>query len=91
MHELLKAGLVNEKQAKQVSKQKQKQQKRLEHKGQVEEGRLPQQRGGPQGSQAEKAGKRDQELNRQQQEKARAEGPRRAGQAADREFAPAQA
>lgn len=64
--QLLKAGLVNEKQAKQAGKQKQKQQ-RLEKKGQVEiddeQKRIAQQ------AMAEKAA-RDQELNRQQQEKA---------------------
>ena len=64
--QLLKAGLVNQKQAKQVSKDKQKQQ-RLAHKGQVEvddsQQRLAKE------AMAEKA-KRDQELNRQQQEKA---------------------
>ncbi|KPA90996.1 hypothetical protein PF66_03074 [Pseudomonas asplenii] len=66
--QLLKAGLVNQKQAKQVSKDKQKHQ-RLVHKGQAEvddtQARLAQQ------AQAEKV-KRDQELNRQQQEKAEA-------------------
>jgi uncharacterized protein YaiL (DUF2058 family) len=65
---LLKAGLVNQKQAKQVSKEKQKQQ-RLAHKGQAElddtQARLAQE------AMAEKV-KRDQELNRQQQEKAEA-------------------
>mgnify|MGYP002651433254 CR=1 FL=1 len=64
--QLLKAGLVNQKQVKQVSKE-QKKQKRLEHKGQVEvddtQQRLAKE------AMAEKA-KRDQELNRQQQEKA---------------------
>ncbi len=63
--QLLKAGLVNQKQVKQVSKDKQKQ-KRLEQKGQVEvddtQQRLAQE------AMAEKV-KRDQELNRQQQEK----------------------
>lgn len=63
--QLLKAGLVNEKQAKQADKQKQKQQ-RLEKKGQVEiddeQKRIALQ------AMAEKAA-RDQELNRQQQEK----------------------
>ncbi|WPO98970.1 DUF2058 domain-containing protein [Pseudomonas sp. HR96] len=63
--QLLKAGLVNQKQVKQVSKDKQKQ-KRMEHKGQVEvddtQQRLAQE------AMAEKV-KRDQELNRQQQEK----------------------
>ncbi|NBA98480.1 DUF2058 domain-containing protein [Pseudomonas sp. R5(2019)] len=64
--QLLKAGLVNQKQVKQVSKD-QKKQKRLEHKGQVEvddtQQRLAKE------AMAEKA-RRDQELNRQQQEKA---------------------
>ncbi|EIK98335.1 hypothetical protein PMM47T1_03689 [Pseudomonas sp. M47T1] len=64
--QLLKAGLVNHKQVKQVSKTQQKQ-KRLEQKGQVEvddtQQRLAQE------AMAEKV-KRDQELNRQQQEKA---------------------
>ncbi len=64
--QLLKAGLVNEKQAKQVSKEKQKQ-KRLEHKGQVEVDDS-QQRVALE-AKAEKIA-RDQELNRQQQEKA---------------------
>jgi uncharacterized protein YaiL (DUF2058 family) len=63
--QLLKAGLVNQKQVKQVSKNQQKQ-KRMEHKGQVEvddsQQRLAQE------AMAEKV-KRDQELNRQQQEK----------------------
>jgi uncharacterized protein YaiL (DUF2058 family) len=63
--QLLKAGLVNQKQVKQVGKEKQKQ-KRLEQKGQVEvddtQQRLAQE------AKAEKL-KRDQELNRQQQEK----------------------
>ena len=66
--QLLKAGLVNQKQAKQVGKEKQKQQ-RLVHKGQAEvddtQARLAAE------AQAEKV-KRDQELNRQQQEKAEA-------------------
>ena len=66
--QLLKAGLVNQKQAKQVGKDKQKQQ-RLVHKGQAEaddtQARLAQE------AMAEKV-KRDQELNRQQQEKAEA-------------------
>ena len=53
--QLLKAGLVNEKQAKQAGKQKQKQQ-RLEKKNQVEVDDSQKQA-------------RDQELNRQQQEK----------------------
>jgi len=64
--QLLKAGLVNQKQVKQVSKTQQKQ-KRLEQKGQVEvddtQQRLAQE------AMAEKV-KRDQELNRQQQDKA---------------------
>ncbi|MGY4492842.1 DUF2058 domain-containing protein [Pseudomonas sp. TE3610] len=64
--QLLKAGLVNQKQVKQASKTQQKQ-KRLEHKGQVEvddtQQRLAKE------AMAEKV-KRDQELNRQQQEKA---------------------
>ena len=64
--QLLKAGLVNQKQAKQVGKEKQKQQ-RLVHKGQAEaddtQARLALE------AKAEKV-KRDQELNRQQQEKA---------------------
>ncbi|WPC03939.1 DUF2058 domain-containing protein [Pseudomonas sp. MBLB4123] len=64
--QLLKAGLVNEKQAKQVSKEKQKQ-KRLEHKGQVEKDESQQL--AARQAMAEKAA-RDQELNRQQQEKA---------------------
>ena len=64
--QLLKAGLVNQKQAKQVGKEKQKQQ-RLVHKGQAEEDDT--QRRLAQEAQAEKV-KRDQELNRQQQEKA---------------------
>ncbi|AYC32152.1 DUF2058 domain-containing protein [Pseudomonas cavernae] len=63
--QLLKAGLVNEKQAKQASKQQQKQQ-RLEKKGQVEIDDA-QKRAALQ-AMAEKAA-RDQELNRQQQEK----------------------
>ncbi|ARU87787.1 DUF2058 domain-containing protein [Pseudomonas sp. M30-35] len=63
--QLLKAGLVNEKQAKQASKQKQKQQ-RMEHKGQVEKDTSQQQ--AAQQAMAEKIA-RDQELNRQQQEK----------------------
>ncbi len=66
--QLLKAGLGNQKQVKQVSKE-QKKQKRLEHKGQVEvddtQQRLAKE------AMAEKA-KRDQELNRQQQEKVEA-------------------
>ncbi|SDS76634.1 DUF2058 domain-containing protein [Pseudomonas oryzae] len=64
--QLLKAGLVNEKQAKQAVKQKQKQQ-RLEHKGQAEKD--DSQREAALKAQAEKQA-RDQELNRQQQEKA---------------------
>ncbi|RJG10092.1 DUF2058 domain-containing protein [Pseudomonas cavernicola] len=64
--QLLKAGLVNQKQAKQVGKEKQKQ-KRLEHKGQIEVDDS-QKRAALQ-AMAEKAA-RDQELNRQQQEKA---------------------
>ena len=58
--QLLKAGLVNEKQAKQAAKQKQKQQ-RLEHKGQAEKD--DSQREAALKAQAEK-------LTRQQQEKA---------------------
>ena len=64
--QLLKGGLVNEKQAKQASKQQQKQQ-RLEKKGQVEKDNS--QREAALKAQAEKQA-RDQELNRQQQEKA---------------------
>ena len=68
--QLLKAGLVNQKQAKQVGKEKQKQQ-RLVHKGQIEaddtQARLAAE------AKAEKV-KRDQELNRQQQEKVEAKG-----------------
>ena len=64
--QLLKAGLVNQKQAKQVSKDKQKQQ-RLAHKGQIELDDSQQR--AAQEAMAEKV-KRDQELNRQQQEKA---------------------
>lgn len=64
--QLLKAGLVNEKQAKQASKQQQKQQ-RLVKKGQVEKD--DSQREAALKAQAEKLA-RDQELNRQQQEKA---------------------
>lgn len=64
--QLLKAGLVNEKQAKQAGKQKQKQE-RLERKGQVEKD--DSQRQAALQAQAEKLA-RDQELNRQQQEKA---------------------
>ena len=66
--QLLKAGLVNQKQAKQVSKDKQKQQ-RLAHKGQIELDDSQQR--AAQKAMAEKV-KRDQELNRQQQEKAEA-------------------
>ncbi len=64
--QLLKAGLVNQKQVKQVTKDKQKQ-KRLENKGQVEVDDTQQRVA--QEAKAEKL-KRDQELNRQQQEKA---------------------
>ena len=64
--QLLKAGLVNEKQAKQAGKQQQKQQ-RLEKKNQVEKDDSLRQAALQ--AQAEKAA-RDQELNRQQQEKA---------------------
>lgn len=64
--QLLKAGLVNQKQVKQVTKEKQKQ-KRLENKGQVEVDDSQQR--AAQEAMAEKV-KRDQELNRQQQEKA---------------------
>lgn len=65
--QLLKAGLVNEKQVKQASKQKQKE-TRLQHKGQLakdssQEEALKQ-------AQAEKQAK-DQELNQQQEEKKR--------------------
>ena len=64
--QLLKAGLVNQKQVKQTNKAEKKQ-KRLEQKGQVEvddtQQRLAKE------AMAEKA-RRDQELNRQQQEKA---------------------
>ncbi|GAB7533082.1 DUF2058 domain-containing protein [Pseudomonas sp. 3A(2025)] len=66
--QLLKAGLVNEKQAKQVGKAKQKEQ-RLVHKGQIEAD--DSQKRAAQEAMAEKA-KRDQELNRQQQEKVEA-------------------
>lgn len=66
--QLLKAGLVNQKQAKQVGKDKQKQQ-RLAHKGQIELDDSQQR--AAQEAKAEKV-KRDQELNRQQQEKAEA-------------------
>ena len=64
--QLLKAGLVNEKQAKQATKQKQKQQ-RLEHKNQVDKD--DSQRQAAEQARREKLA-RDQELNRQQQEKA---------------------
>ncbi len=64
--QLLKAGLVNEKQAKQAGKQKQKQE-RLERKGQVEKDDA--QRQSALQAMADKA-ERDRELNRQQQEKA---------------------
>ncbi|MBU3058098.1 DUF2058 domain-containing protein [Pseudomonas indica] len=64
--QLLKAGLVSEKQAKQAGKQKQKQE-RLEKKGQVEKD--DSQRQAALAAQAEKI-ERDRELNRQQQEKA---------------------
>jgi len=64
--QLLKAGLVNQKQVKQVGKEKQKQQ-RLAHKGQIELDDSQQR--AAQEAMAEKA-RRDQELNRQQQEKA---------------------
>jgi uncharacterized protein YaiL (DUF2058 family) len=64
--QLLKAGLVNEKQVKQAGKQKQKQE-RLEHKGQVEKDQSQQL--AARQAMAEKAA-RDQELNRQQKEKA---------------------
>lgn len=64
--QLLKAGLVNEKQAKQAERQKKKQQ-RMVKKGQVEADLTTRQAAAQ--AQAEKAA-RDQELNRQQQEKA---------------------
>jgi hypothetical protein len=64
--QLLKAGLVNEKQAKQAGKQKQKQE-RLERKGQTEKD--DSQRQAALKAQQEKAA-RDLELNRQQQERA---------------------
>ena len=64
--QLMKAGLVSEKQAKQAGKQKQKQQ-RLEKKGQVEVDDAIKQ--AAMQAQAEKAA-RDQELNEQQKEKA---------------------
>lgn len=63
--QLLNAGLVNEKQAKQATKQQQKQE-RLERKGQVEKD--DSQRQAALQAQAEKV-ERDRELNRQQQEK----------------------
>ncbi|KWT05444.1 MULTISPECIES: DUF2058 domain-containing protein [Pseudomonas syringae group] len=63
--QLLKAGLVSQKQAKQVGKEKQKEQ-RLVHKGQAQAD--DSQKRAAQEAQAEKI-KRDQELNRQQQEK----------------------
>jgi uncharacterized protein YaiL (DUF2058 family) len=67
--QLLKAGLVNEKQAKQASKSKQKEQ-RLVHKGQAVADDTSQR--AAQEAMAEKA-KRDQELNRQKiEQKARA-------------------
>ena len=83
--QLLKAGLVNEKQAKQATKQKQKQQ-RLEHKNQVDKD--DSQRQAAEQAKAEKLA-RDQELNRQQQE-SREEGQGRADQATYRRDAPAQ-
>ncbi|MCK9236635.1 MAG: DUF2058 domain-containing protein [Thiopseudomonas sp.] len=64
--QLLKVGLVNEKQAKQADRQKKKE-KRLVHKGQVEADNSSQEAAAK--AIAEKA-KRDQELNQQQQEKA---------------------
>ena len=64
--QLLKAGLVNQKQVSQANKAEKKQ-KRLEHKGQVEVDDSQQRMAKE--AMAEKA-KRDQELNRQQQEKA---------------------
>ncbi|MBA1262006.1 DUF2058 domain-containing protein [Stutzerimonas sp. NM35] len=64
--QLLKAGLVNEKQVKQAGKQQKKQQ-RLVHKGQAEKD--DSQREAALKAQAEKQA-RDQELNRQQQQKA---------------------
>jgi uncharacterized protein YaiL (DUF2058 family) len=63
--QLLKAGLVNEKQAKQVGKEQQKKQ-RLEQKGHIEKDES--QKLAAQQAMAEKPA-RDQELNRQQQEK----------------------
>ena len=64
--QLLKAGLVSQKQAKQVGKEQQKNQ-RMAHKGQIELD--DSQKRAAQQAMAEKAAK-DQELNRQQQEKA---------------------
>lgn len=64
--QLLNAGLVNEKQAKQATKQKQKQE-RLERKGQIDKD--DSQREAALQAHAEKVA-RDRELNRQQQEKA---------------------
>lgn len=64
--QLLKAGLVNQKQAKQVEKQQRKQQ-RLVNKGQAEADLTTQEQ--VKQAQLEKA-QRDQELNREQQEKA---------------------
>ncbi|MDM7857978.1 DUF2058 domain-containing protein [Thiopseudomonas acetoxidans] len=64
--QLLKAGLVNEKQAKQAERQKRKE-KRLVHKGQAEADNSSQEAAAQ--ALADKA-KRDQELNQQQQEKA---------------------
>jgi uncharacterized protein YaiL (DUF2058 family) len=64
--QLLKAGLVNEKQAKQAGKEKQKHQ-RLVHKGQAEKDESQKQAALQ--ARADKLA-RDQELNRQQQEKA---------------------
>lgn len=64
--QLLKAGLVNEKQAKQAERQQKKQQ-RMVKKGQAEEDLSTQQAAAQ--ALAEKA-KKDQELNREQQEKA---------------------
>lgn len=64
--QLLKAGLVNEKQAKQAERQQKKQQ-RMVKKGQAEADLETRQAAA--GALAEKA-KKDQELNRQQQEKA---------------------
>jgi len=65
--QLLKAGLVNEKQAKQAVKQKQKQ-SRMEHRGQAEKDRSQEE--AVLQAQAEKLAK-DQELNRAQEEKKR--------------------